>query len=176
MAGSGATARSDVDMAATTDNDRLTLTDGLSLRLENDGNYVAAQFDVKLADGQTLDDISLNAGRSSQHLLTYAKTGENLYKVVLYSLDNSPFSGHDGELLSISISGSGDIAIDNILFVTSGNVEKRFAPLYGSATGIETIQTSTFTSQHSYDLQGRRVEKASKKGVYIVNDKKYVVK
>lgn len=176
MAGSGAAARSDVDMAATTDNDRLTLTDGLSLRLENDGNYVAAQFDVRVSDGQTLDDISLNAGRSGRHLLTYAKTGEDLYKVVLYSLDNSPFSGHNGELLSISISGSGDIAIDNILFVTSGNVEKIFAPLYGSATGIETIQTSTFTSQHSYDLQGRRVEKASKKGVYIVNDKKYVVK
>ncbi len=175
MAGSGASSRSDVDMASATDNDKLLLTDGLSLRLENDGNYVAAQFDVKLADGQTLDDISLNAGRSSQHLLTYAKTGENLYKVVLYSLDNSSFSGHDGELLNIRTSGSGDIAIDNILFVTSGNVEKRFAPLYGTVTGIEDTKHSTLNTQQAFDLQGRRT-KATKKGVYVVNGKKQVVK
>ena len=175
MAGSGASSRSDVDMASATDNDKLLLTDGLSLRLENDGNYVAAQFDVKLADGQTLDDISLNAGRSSQHLLTYAKTGENLYKVVLYSLDNSSFSGHDGELLSIRVSGNGDVTLENILFVTSGNVEKRFAPLYGTVTGIEDTKHSTLNTQQAFDLQGRRT-KATKKGVYVVNDKKYVVK
>ncbi len=175
MAGSGASSRSDVDMASATDNDKLLLTDGLSLRLENDGNYVAAQFDVKLADGQTLDNISLNAGRSSQHLLTYAKTGENLYKVVLYSLDNSSFSGHDGELLSIRVSGNGDVTLENILFVTSGNVEKRFAPLYGTVTGIEDTKHSTLNTQQAFDLQGRRT-KATKKGVYVVNDKKYVVK
>ncbi len=175
MAGSGASSRSDVDMATTTDNDRLTLTDGLSLRLENDGNYVAAQFDVRVSGGQTLDDISLNAGRSGRHLLTYAKTGENLYKVVLYSLDNSSFSGHDGELLNIRTSGSGDIAIDNILFVTSGNVEKRFAPLYGTVTGIEDTKHSTLNTQQAFDLQGRRT-KATKKGVYVVNGKKQVVK
>ena len=175
MAGSGASSRSDVDMATTKDNDRLLLTDGLSLRLENDGNYVAAQFDVRVSDGQTLDDISLNAGRSGRHLLTYAKTGEDLYKVVLYSLDNSPFSGHDGELLSIRVSGNGEVTLENILFVTSGNVEKRFAPLYGTVTGIEDTKHSTLNTQQAFDLQGRRT-KATKKGVYVVNDKKYVVK
>lgn len=175
MAGSGAAARSDVDMAATTDNDRLTLTDGLSLRLENDGNYVAAQFDVRVSDGQTLDDISLNIERSGRHLLTYAKTGENLYKVVLYSLDNSSFSGHSGELLSIHVTGSGDVTLENIVFVTAGNAEKRFAPLGGNVTGLKAIDNLQLTIDNFYDLQGRRVT-ATKKGIYVVNGKKHVVR
>ena len=176
MAGSGASSRSDVDMAATTDNDRLTLTDGLSLRLENDGNYVAAQFDVKLADGQTLDDISLNGERSGRHLLTYAKTSENLYKVVLYSLDNSSFSGHSGELLSIHVTGSGDVTLENIVFVTAGNAEKRFAPIGGNVTGLKAIDNLQFTIDNCYDLRGRRVANAGKKGIYVVNGKKQLVK
>ena len=184
MAGSGASSRSDVDMAATTDNDRLTLTDRLSLILENDGNYVAAQFDVKVSDGQTLDDISLNGERSGRHLLTYAKTGENLYKVVLYSLDNSSFSGHSGELLSIHVTGNGDVTLEDIVFVTAGNAEKRFAPLGGSTTGVDDIDHSPLTVDHYYDLQGRRIINGQwsivngqwKKGIYVIDGKKHVVR
>jgi len=174
MSAGSAGSRSEKNLAVATDNDMLMLTDGCSLRLENESGYVAAQFDLKLNDGQTLDGISLNGERGGQHLLTYTKTGENEYKVILYSLNNSSFSGHSGELLNIRTSGSGDIVIDNILFVTSGNAEKRFAPLYGTATGIETTQTSTVPHQ-VYDLQGRRT-KATKKGVYVINGKKQVVR
>ena len=174
MTAGSASSRSEKNLAVATDNDLLMLTDGSSLRLENEIGYVAAQFDLTLKDGQTLDEISLNVKRGGQHLLTYTKTGENEYKVILYSLNNSSFSGHSGELLNIRTSGRGDIVVDNILFVTSGNAEKRFAPLYGTATGIETTQTSTVPHQ-VYDLQGRRT-KATKKGVYIVNGKKQVVR
>lgn len=174
MSAEGAAARSMGEMAST-DNDRLTLTDGHSLRLENEGGYVAAQFDVSVADGETIDDISLNSERSGRHLLTYAKTSENLYKVVLYSLDNSSFSGHSGELLSIHVTGSGDVTLENIVFVTAGNAEKRFAPLGGSTTGLKAIDNLQLTINNCYDLQGRRVT-ATKKGIYVVNGKKHVVR
>ena len=176
MAAGSNSSRSEIDMAITTANDRLTLTDGRSLRLENEGDYVAAQFDVRVSDGQTIDDISLNSLRSSRHLLTYAKTGDNLYKVVVYSLDNSTFDGHEGELLSIRVSGIGSVEIDNIVFVTTGNAEKHFAPLGGTATGLKAIDNLQFTIDNCYDLQGRRVTNVSKKGVYIVNGKKHVVR
>ena len=175
MGSGNAGSRSDMDMASATVNDVLMLTDGLSLRLENEGNYVAAQFDVRVSDGQTIDDISLNSERSGRHLLTYAKTGENMYKVVLYSLDNSSFSGHSGELLSIRVSGNGDVTLENIVFVTAGNAEKRFAPLGGSTTGLKAIDNLQFTIDNCYDLQGRRVT-ATKKGIYVVNGKKHVVR
>lgn len=175
MGSGSAGSRSEMDMASSTVNDVLMLTDGLSLRLENEGNYVATQFDVRVSDGQTIDDISLNAGRSGRHLLTYAKTGENLYKVVLYSLDNSSFSGHSGELLSIHVTGNGDVTLENILFVTAGNAEKRFAPLGGSTTDLKAIDNLRLTIDYCYDLQGRRVT-AMKKGIYVVNGKKHVVR
>ena len=175
MGSGNAGSRSDMDMASATVNDVLMLTDELSLRLENNGNYVAAQFDVRVSDGQTIDDISLNGERSGRHLLTYAKTGENLYKVVLYSLDNSSFSGHSGELLSIRVSGNGDVTLENIVFVTAGNAEKRFAPIGGNVTGLKAIDNLQFTIDNCYDLQGRRVT-ATKKGIYVVNGKKHVVR
>ena len=55
----------------------------------------------------------------------------------------------------------------------------------GETTGIENIEHGTWNMEHSvYDLQGRRVERSMfnvqrsmlKKGVYIVNGKKVIVK
>ena len=178
MSVQSASARSMNDMAMT-DNNRLTLikTGGhrLGLSLENAGGYVASQFDIRVSDGQTIDDISLNALQSGNHLLTYAKTGNNTYKVVVYSLDNSSFDGNDGELLNFRVSGNGSVSIENIVFVTAGNAEKHFAPLGGSATGLKSIDNLQLTIDNCYDLQGRRVT-ATKKGIYVVNGKKHVVR
>ena len=182
MSGQYDAARSTMEMAeATTDNDRLTLSENgdssLSLRLENEGGYVAAQFEVKIDADMALESITMNDQRSGGHQLIYAKTGDNIYKVIVYSVSNTAFGGHDGELLSIRTKGSGNVTLDNILFVTDGQKERPFTPLYGNTTGIETIQPSTINRQNSYDLQGRKVENVQlKKGVYIVNGKKQVVR
>ena len=180
MAKGGAGSRGMYEMASTgTDNAQLTLAadgnGGLSLCLDNDGGYVASQFDVRLSDGQTIDDISLNSERSERHLLTYSKTADNIYKVVVYSLDNSTYSGHSGELFNIHVSGSGSIEVDNIVFVTNDFQENRFPPLFVGTTGVENINHSTLSSEHRYDLQGRKT-RASKKGIHIVNGKKQVVR
>ena len=160
-------------------NDQLSLTENedrtLSLCLDNTGNYVAAQFDVRLSDGQTLDDISLNDVRSNGHKIAYAKTGSNQYTVVVYSLDNRPYNGNCGELLNMSVSGNGSVEVDNILFVTSNMAEKRFAPLGGTPTGVKDIDHSPMAIDHYYDLKGRRVENGGK-GIYIINGKKHIVK
>ena len=161
-------------------NDLLTLTEvsngSLSLSLENRGEYVASQFDVRLSEGQTLESITLNGQRTDSHLLTYAKTGNNIYKVIVYSLNNEIFAGNSGELLDIKVTGSGKVCIENIVFVTAGHLEKWFAPLSGVTAGIKAIDQSTLNSDDCYDLQGRRVENIGQKGIYIKNGKKYVVK
>lgn len=165
---------------ALTDSDRLTLTEAdgqrFGLCLENAGRYVASQLEVRVSDGETIDGISLNGERSGRHLLTYAKTGKNTYKVVVYSLDNSSFDGHEGELLSIRVAGNGSVSIENIVFVTIGNVEKHFAPLGSSTTGIDNSELRTQSSESIFDLQGRRVANTVKKGVYIINGKKHFVR
>ena len=167
-----------------TDHDRLTLTENenhaLSLCLDNVGSYVAAQFDVHLSAGQTLEGITLNSVRSKHHVMTYMKTADNTYRVIVYSLNNEAYTGNSGELMSIQVFGTGYIDIDNILFVTSGQEEKRFASMHSyAATGINDVEK--VDTQDVYSIDGRLVRKQTnrmndlKKGIYIVNGKKHIV-
>lgn len=177
-------ARHRASVVESIDNDRLTLVENenhaLSLCLNNESGYVASQFDIHLSDGQTLESIMLNSIRSKDHVLTYTKMDGNTYRVVVYSLGNQAYSGNQGELLSIQVSGTGNIDIDNILFVTTGQNEKRFASLHSYTTGINAVEE--VKNMDIYSIDGRLVRKQVnntndlKKGVYIVNGKKQVVR
>ena len=122
----------------------------------------------------------LSSIRSKDHVLTYTKTNNDTYRVVVYSLGNQVYTGNDGELLSIHVLGTGIVDIDNILFVTTGQNEKRFAPLHSSTTGINAV--NEIETMDIYSIDGRLVRKQVKtmndlkKCVYIVNGKKQVVR
>ena len=127
--------------------------------------FTAAQFDIILADGQDIDDISLNS--NSDHYLTWKMTKEGTCRVLVYSLTNSVFDIEGGELMSISLSGvNGRIAVENMILVSA----------YSNATGISKM-TSDKSAENWYTLDGRKMDsQPSKKGVYIKNGKKLVVK
>lgn len=151
-----------------------------SLELTNEGKYVASQFDLVLAEGQRLNSITLNEKRANDHSVSYSKVGDNTYRVVVYSLSNTAYEGSEGELLNIDVTGDGEYSLENILFVTAQQVEKRFAPLAGEATGINsTVAEKTFDI---YSVDGILLYKQATtteglpKGVYIIEGKKYLVK
>ncbi len=169
---------------ANTENDMVTLFQKSnrvsSLELTNEGKYVASQFDLVLAEGQRLNSITLNEKRANDHSVSYSKVGENTYRVVVYSLSNAAYEGSEGELLNIDVTGDGEYSLENILFVTAQQAEKRFAPLAGEATGINsTIAEKTFDI---YSVDGILLYKQATsteglpKGVYIIDGKKYLVK
>lgn len=165
-------------------NDQLTIITNsekaFSLCLDNDAQYVAAQFDIKLAEGMTLESIGMNGERQDNHLMTYARTGDNLYKVVVYSSENRPFKGNSGELLSFKVTGTGNVEVSNVLFVTSGETETTFPALLGGTTGIDNVKTSE--AMDVYSIDGRLVRKhvvntdGLEKGLYIINGKKHIVR
>ena len=167
------------------DNDQLEMTSNdnqtFSINLQNEGNYVASQFDVVLSAGQTLESIQLNSKRMDNHLMAYAKIADNRYKVVIYSLDNATYKGHSGELLNIKVAGSGDVSVEDILFVTAAKTEKRFPPLHRGATSISVITKPT-GKMDIYSIDGRLVRKQAestdglKKGLYIINGKKQIIR
>ena len=169
-------------MVGSIDHDELMLAESednaLSLCLNNENCYVASQFDVRLSDGLSLNSIMLNNERRNGHLMTYSAIGENLYRVVIYSPENRPFTGNSGELLKIKTEGTGDVEISNILFITSNQLEKTFSTLHYGATMIQTLETSE--SKDVYSLDGRQIRKqvkttdGLKKGVYIINGKKMI--
>ena len=172
-------------VAEMVDNDQLEMTSNdnqtLSINLQNEGSYVASQFDIVLSAGQTLESIQLNSKRMDNHLMAYAKIADNRYKVVIYSLDNATYKGHSGELLNIKVAGSGDVSVEDILFVTAAKTEKRFPPLHRGATSISVITKPT-GKMDIYSIDGRLVRKQAestdglKKGLYIINGKKQIIR
>ena len=168
-----------------TDNDQVQLVDNedqtISLTLNNEGGYVASQFDLVLSDNQSLESIMLNNNRTDNHILTYTKTGENRYRVLSYSLNNATYDGHSGELLDIKVAGNGDVSVEDILFVTAEETEKRFSPLHSVTTGI-SVTTKQAEAMDIYSVDGRLVHKQAKsmdgleRGIYIINGKKHIVR
>lgn len=172
-------------VAEMADNDQLEMTSKdsktLSLNLQNEGSYVASQFDIVLSASQTLEGIQLNSKRMANHQMTYTKTGDNRYKVVIYSLNNAAYKGQSGELLNIKVAGSGDVSVEDILFVTAGQMEKNFPPLRRGTTGI-SVTTNEADTMDIYSIDGRLIRKQAKstegleKGLYIINGKKQIVR
>ena len=170
---------------ASTANDQLSLVggsgQGLSLWLTNEASYVAAQMDIRLSAGQTLEGATLNSLRSADHLLTCDKIGDGHYRVVVCSLSGSALLGNSGELLSLDISGEGTTTVERILLVTADAAEKHFAPLTSGTTAIATIEGQSEPAD-VYTTDGRLVRRQAtslsglKKGIYVVNGKKMVVR
>ncbi len=171
-------------MSEMVDNDKLMLAvngdKSYSISLDNEAQYVAAQFEIRLSEGQTLESISINGSRSDGHVMTYAKTGHNLYKVVVFSSENRPFKGDGGELMSFKTSDNGHIEVSNILFVTNNETERLFPSLFAGFTGIDVVKASE--TMDVYSVDGRMIRKQAEntngleKGLYIINGKKVIVK
>ena len=166
------------------DNDKLTLSvegeNSYSLCLDNDAEYVASQFELRLANGQQLESMRMNEERIDGHLMKYAKIDDNLYKVIVYSPENRPFRGGNDRFFTFNVSGRGSVEVSNILFVTNGVKEKQFPSLYAETTSIDIIKTHS--TMDIYDIDGRLIRKQVnaienlQKGVYIINGKKIVIR
>ncbi|MBQ8154471.1 MAG: leucine-rich repeat protein, partial [Prevotella sp.] len=156
-------ARELTNRAAATNNLKLN---GGSIKLRNAENYTAAQFDIHLTDGSTVNYLSLNS--ASDHQMTWKMVDVNTCRVIVYSLSNAPFRTTKDELFSVTLSGNATIS--NELLV---NVD-------GMVTGINEMQFDKPVDV--YDLRGNKVRSNTtdlnglQKGVYIVNGKKVIVK
>jgi len=150
----------------------------LSMALDNQREYTAFQFDLYLPEGIDVTHMALNAERKQKHQLLYNKVEDGHYRVAAISTSNRTFNGNNGDLLGMLTTGmaNGDIRLDNIHFFTVDGSDYLFdAVNLDVATGIENLTTSTKDVDSIYTLDGRRVS-AAKKGIFIVNGKKVVLK
>ena len=175
-------ARSLEPTTVTDANDWLTLDgkggDSFGLSLHNDARYVAAQMDIVLTEGQTLENVSLSKNRCGSHLLNCQQTGRNTYCVMLFSMTNEGFEGSDGSLLSFGVTGgTGGFSVENIVFVKADETQRTFDALYGQTTGIGATlnDKGQMINDNWYDLNGRKLDgQPNRKGVFIRNGKKQV--
>ena len=76
----------------------------MSVGLDNEAPIVAMQLDVLMPDGvaPTSSDIKL-LDRAGSHNVTVAEVGKNSYRIIIFSLSNTPFTGNSGDILSMTL-------------------------------------------------------------------------
>lgn len=134
---------------------------GHNIQLRNAEDYIAAQFDINLSDGESISNVVFNG--SSNHRLHWKMVDANTYRVVVYSMTNAAFRVNSDNLIDIFMNGSQKATIRNELLIKADGT-----------TGIDAIRKDAEDGK-VYDLNGRQV-KNPRKGVYIINGKKVLVK
>lgn len=152
-------------------------SDGILLGINDPARFTAFQFDVEVADGIELTDARLTAN-TGNHTLRFVKNGQNSYRVVGISMNNSTFSANGNDLVELLFSEGGRVQINNIFFVTPEEYKVHFANSDVVVSGINSIEDEQ-EAEEIYDLSGRKVDaerKSLTKGIYIIGNKKIVIK
>lgn len=91
----------------------------IGLQLDNEETLTAFQFSLQLPEGFSIaenedgqPDVKLNSARSNRHSLTVTDGGNGLYNFLCHSNNDKPFKGNSGELLSLTLTCDGNVAID----------------------------------------------------------------
>lgn len=142
--------------------------------------FTSFQFDLTLPTGIELTDAKLASGANT-HRLMFAYRGANSYRVVGYSLSNYLLTSIGDKLIELQLSdmAEGDVSVDNILFVTPGELKVKMAgKSISSTTQIDGVEMDT-EAKDIYKLNGQKLDNSRKqldKGVYIINHKKVIIK
>ena len=93
----------------------------LKVGLKNYTDIVAVQMDIHWIEGMTADNI-IASDRLNGLMPSITDMGNGIYKVIIFSLNNTPILGNEGDLFSISYCNDADlelyntaITIDNIV-------------------------------------------------------------
>ena len=159
--------------------------------------YYNAQEDLYIPDGVTAYIVHGTDGSTvSVTKVTYLKAGVPL---LLEKTDGStvvmdPNDNFDGNKLvyvsgTVTPSGqeyvlynnefvkaSGTIPVGKVYLEVDDTSAARVLMIGDDTTGIDNLQFDNLQIDNWYDLQGRRIDKPTKKGLYILNGKKTVIK
>lgn len=140
--------------------------------------YTAAQFDVKTTADTNIKEIRLVKGMEQTHQMMYHQKDAYTYTVVVYSLSNQLMKPENGNIVEITTDKNtlNGVSIENVIVaLPTGETESyNGAHLSTNILQIEGEEGPAVV----YDLNGNcmNVNSNLKKGVYIVNGKKVIVK
>lgn len=153
------------------------VANGIILNVDQANRFTSFQMDVVVPDGIALTEVHLSQNETD-HIVRYAKIGENQYRVMALSMNSTPLQVYSDRLLELGMNEGDDVQIDNILFVTPQGEAVPFSILSDNiTTDIKTVGISE--AEDIYDLSGRKINvnrTQLPKGVYIINKKKIFIK
>lgn len=139
--------------------------------------YTAAQFIVKVADNISVKDIHLVNSMGQSHQLMYQQIDTNKYAVVVFSLTNHLMIPEGCNIIEVETYNNNDVLTIEDVTVAKPSGETESYHTMPISTSIQQIEKKD--SQITiYNLKGNRLSenKKLKKGIYIINGKKAVVK
>lgn len=170
-----------------------------TVSLTNTTPYIAYSMDIVLPEAFTLSDgdmaITLSYRTEGAFMMTGRWVSDNVYRVIGYSQDNTAMADAEGPVFSMTLSptsslsaGTYALSVENVLAVTENAMERSLA---GVTAGFEvTEEQVTHVAvpllqggcwpADIYDVHGRLVRKGAtsfdglSKGIYIVNNQKYI--
>jgi hypothetical protein len=147
--------------------------------IDNTERFTSFQFNINVPQGVELLGVEWNAP-VSDHILQFSKNGENCYTLVALSMSSLPLPVLDAKLLKLHLSdtGNGEVSFNNILFVTPRGEAICFEG--GSPHMTTGVKGVTYTQGELVrDISGRQINMKREqlpKGVYVINNKKVVIK
>ncbi|MBQ6760366.1 MAG: hypothetical protein IJP47_02935 [Prevotella sp.] len=173
----------------------------LSVRMRNASDIRGFQFDLYLPEGVTMANdakASLSSDRlaaGDAHTLMVNEVSDGAVRFLCSSMNDESFAGGDGEIATLTVNiadnvaiGDYDVVVKNALMTETDisksyeadNIKSTLTVL--DQTGVETVTADDERRDGSiYTVGGQLVGKKSttsqlRKGVYIRNGKKIVVK
>lgn len=152
----------------------------LSVVLNSRVPLSALELDIDLPSGVVVTDIRSNQQRC-QYSTVRGGYVDGKYKVVLYSVDNTPFVGTEGQVLSVSVTADAtlsdlsccSIGVSDIILSETGN--EIMVPGYGLTVPVYVPTSVTASPEDNgeyiyYDLSGRKIDGNSRTGISIAKD------
>lgn len=173
----------------------------LSVRMKNDVPVAGFEFTVQLPEGMTvatdadnMNMVELSTERTSAYRTNYFDSSlqaDGTLKVLCGTSRKDSeagmlyaFNGNDGEVARITVNVAAGIDVSDYpvmvkdAVLSTPDAQKMMLPamvMTGTATGVNDLTDRAVNASY-YDLQGRRVMMPVKKGLYILNGKKEVVR
>ena len=157
--------------------------DGLvELHLHDTPTFSAFQMDIFLPEGIEIYEANMSKAKQTRNL-SYAQLQNGAWRLLYGTMDGKTVNLADHSLLTLKLTSKnkeafGDIDVEGITLVRPNTSVMHLSGVHGTLpTGICDIESMMPAEANCYDLTGRKVtEGRLKKGVYIINGKKVLIK
>ena len=153
----------------------------LNLLLHEMKPFAAFQMDINLPEGVEIIDAKMSK-KSLTRNLGISKLEDGTWRLLYGTLENKAVALDGDNLLTLELASagahSGTVSFENIVLVDNHASATKLNDVYvGLPTGIRAIESGLLINIDGYDLAGRKITNPGlKKGIYIVNGKKVLVK